>query len=214
MALLFVLWAHNSQTAINASDVRTETSNIETIIVNQLKNLLTEINIDDYSQMLIKKHSLKGNFTKDTRKQIRTICQELDIEEDWLYKIFKIESKGNPKAINKLSGASGLIQIMPTTAKNLNTTVEEIRKMSIEEQLPFVKKYISNIKGKRHFNEFLDLYLAVFYPRAIDEPHDFVLGAEVSAKRAAIVAKQNKGIDSQGNGDGLLTKGEISNWVS
>lgn len=214
VALMLVLWSYNNQNATSMNTPETKGIGIETIITKQLEELLLTLDVDEYSQAIIKKYTLKGDFNREVRAEIRDLCKELEIQEEWLYKLFNIESNGNPQAINKISGASGLIQIMPFTAKNLNTTVEKIRKQSISEQLPDIKKYISKIKGKREFKEFLDLYLAVFYPRAINEPHNFVLGSEISTSRAAIVAKQNKGIDSHGNKDGQLTKGEIANWVS
>lgn len=44
------------------------------------------------------------------------------------------------------SGAVGLIQFMPKTAKGLGTSCEELKKMSPEEQMVYVEKYIMNSK--------------------------------------------------------------------
>jgi len=87
--------------------------------------------------------------------------------------------------------------------------------MSVSEQLPYVKKYLVNLKKGKEFESFLDLYLGILYPYARKETHDFALGSEISAKQASIVRNANKNIDlKHGNGDGLLTKNEIANWVS
>lgn len=196
---------------------------------SQLETLLAELKTDDISKAIIKKYSLKEGYTKEIRNEIRKMCRELQIKEEWLYKLFGIESNGNPQAVNyqkedkglttlekiKKGRAVGLIQWMPNTAKLYNTTTEEIYHMSISEQLVLVKQYIKKAQSRYDITSFSDAYLAVFYPYAINEPNTFVLGSEISTRRAAIVAKQNKGIDQRhGNNDGLLTKQEICNWVS
>lgn len=228
VAMLLILWSYNNQTAVSASGETLEPITIETIVKDQLDHLLYTLKKDDFSKACVDKYNLKGDFDANVRKEIRILCKELEINEEWLYKLFNIESKGNPKAVNYQKDdkgltplqriakgrAVGLIQWMPKTAKLYNTTTKDLYDMSISEQLPYIKKYLLNVKKGKELESFLDLYLAVFYPHAINKPHDFVLGSEVSANRAAVVAKQNKGIDSRGNKDGQLTKGEIADWVS
>src|SRR5215203_1006885 len=46
------------------------------------------------------------------------------------------------------SGATGLIQFMPSTAKALGTTVAKLAAMSPVEQLNYVWKYFKGYKGK------------------------------------------------------------------
>jgi hypothetical protein len=166
------------------------------------------------SLKLIEKYKLKGEYNKATREAIRVLCQNLNIEESWFYQLIDLESNGNPQAVNKTTDATGIIQFMPTTAKALGTSVEEIYNMTVSEQLPYVSKYLTKVKGSREFTSFLDLYFAVFYPRGIGQPHDYVIGSEVSETYAKKVREQNKGIDKAGNNDGLLTPSDIAAWAS
>lgn len=47
--------------------------------------------------------------------QIREACNKYGCNTSQLVRVMMCESKGNPKAINKISGASGLFQFMPRT---------------------------------------------------------------------------------------------------
>lgn len=104
------------------------------------------------------------------------------------------------------SGATGLIQFLTTTAKNLGTTTEALSKMSRLEQLGFVEKYLDQFKGKITGGDASDVYMAVLFPRAIDKPDSYVLFT--SGTRAY---RQNKGLDL--NGDGTITKAEAAREV-
>lgn len=59
------------------------------------------------------------------------------LDVDAILDVIRVESGGNPRAVNRdpKSGATGLIQFMPDTARNMGTTVEEIREMSLEDQV-------------------------------------------------------------------------------
>ncbi|MCK5787461.1 MAG: transglycosylase SLT domain-containing protein [Chlamydiia bacterium] len=121
------------------------------------------------------------------------------------------ESKGKVGAINPYSKASGIIQFMPSTAKGLGTTVEDIRKMDFNQQLDLTEKYFSGF-GKRwdKAQTATDLYALVFYPEMASKEGDFVLGASKGDDFAAKVAKQNKIFDL--NKDNKITKDEFYEW--
>jgi hypothetical protein len=54
---------------------------------------------------------------------------------------FETGGSFSPAVPNKAgSGAVGLIQFMPSTAKGLGTSTEALKKMSAVQQLDFVKK--------------------------------------------------------------------------
>lgn len=127
---------------------------------------------------------IKNNRVEFTEK-VYNISQELDIEANWLMFVMWFESKLNPQAINPVSNATGLIQFMPSTAKGLNTTISKLKSMSNVEQLDYVLKYLKPYKGK--MKTWVDVYLAVFYPKAMGKPH-FVITPD-------IIAKQNKIFD-------------------
>jgi hypothetical protein len=54
----------------------------------------------------------------------------------------------SPSIKNKQSGATGLIQFMPKTAKGLGTTTSELAEMTVVDQLDFVAKYLKPFKNK------------------------------------------------------------------
>jgi hypothetical protein len=187
---------------------------------NTLKELDEQISayknaiLDYKSKSIADNYTLKGNYNESVRLAIRELALKLQIEEEWVYRLFDLESRGNPQAQNIHSKATGLIQFMPATAKNLGTTIEDLKKMSIEEQLVYVEKYLTKIKNKQTFDSFLDFYLAVFYPKGIGKPLTYVIGSEHGYSFAKKVAKQNAGIDRAGNNDGFIQKSDIDKWIS
>ncbi len=140
-------------------------------------------------------------------KKVNSISAQLGIKADWLMAVMAIESKINPKDVNPYSGATGLIQFMPNTAKDLGTTTNALKDMTNVQQLDYVYKYLTPYKGK--MNKFTDVYLAVFYPAAIGKPDTHVIGA-VGSK----LAEQNRIYkDAQGAVTVASVKSYITNWV-
>lgn len=127
---------------------------------------------------------IKDNRIEFTEK-VNNICTELRIEANWLMFVMWFESKLNPQAVNPISGATGLIQFMPSTARGLGTTTAVLKRMSNVQQLDYVLAYLRPYKGR--MKRWVDVYLAVFYPRAMGNPN-FVITPD-------IVAKQNKIFD-------------------
>lgn len=143
----------------------------------------------------------------DFLNKVKEISDKLLINPDWLMATMKLESGINEKAVNNVSGATGLIQFMPATAKNLNTTTDELLRMSNVEQLDFVYKYLLPYKGK--MNDLVDVYFAVFFPSAIGKSDSYVL--QTSKLSAFIIATQNAGYDLNKNGE--LTRGEVKQAI-
>ena len=114
----------------------------------------------------------------------------------------------NPGIANAAgSGATGLIQFMPSTAAGLGTSTQELAGMSRAQQMQYVEKYLSNknVKGKG----LSDLYMAVLFPAAVGKPDDYVLfGRGAMAGYTGRAYDQNRGLDK--NGDGSITKAEAS----
>ena len=127
---------------------------------------------------------VQGN-TKAFTNKVEDICCELQIRPNWLMFVMWFESKLNPQAVNPISGATGLIQFMPSTARGLGTTTAVLKRMSNVQQLDYVLAYLRPYKGR--MRTWVDVYLAVFYPRAMGNPN-FVITSD-------IVAKQNKIFD-------------------
>ena len=141
-------------------------------------------------------------------EKLNEISKELGIKKIDLLSIMYIESGLNPQAQNPITNATGLIQFMPSTAKRLGTTVENLYKMNATQQLKYVKKYLLPFKDK--INNVYDLYFAVFFPNAIGKPNDYVLQTQTLPPK--IIAKSNKNIDT--NKDNKLTKQEVINWIN
>lgn len=132
----------------------------------------------------------------------------LGINPNWLMAIMEIESGCNPQAVNSISGATGLIQFMPATAKNLGTTTAKIKQMKGEEQLDYVYKYFKPYTGK--IKNLIDCYFVVFFPMAIGKSDNWVL--QTSKLSANKIAQQNKGYDL--NKDGKITRGEVAQQIT
>ncbi|TPM03530.1 MULTISPECIES: DUF2272 domain-containing protein [unclassified Mesorhizobium] len=110
----------------------------------------------------------------------------------------------SPSIQNPISGATGLIQFMPRTAKDLGTSTAELASMTDVDQLDLVAKYFNPYVGK--LNSLPDVYAAILFPIAVGRPDSTVL-----FQRPAIAYIQNAGLDV--NGDGVITKSEATSKV-
>jgi len=99
------------------------------------------------------------------------------------------------------SGATGLIQFMPATAKGMKTTVEDLAKMTAVEQLDYVEKYFFPYAPR--IKTLSDMYMAILMPKYIGSPDNAVLFSDPK-----VGYRQNSGLDS--NRDGFITKAEAS----
>ena len=109
--------------------------------------------------------------------------RELGVDPAWIANVIQFESRWNPQAVNRFSGASGLIQFMPKTAKGLGTTVEAIRTMTAAQQWPYVRAYFSRFRGRLRSQA--DVFMAVSYPAAVGRP-GYRFPARVSAVNPGI----------------------------
>lgn len=99
------------------------------------------------------------------------------------------------------SGATGLIQFMPNTAKSLGTTVGILATMTAEEQLRFVYEYFKPMAGRLH--NLGDVYMTILWPKGVNKPDNFVL---FDRSKVPTTFRQNAGLDV--NHDGLVTRAE------
>lgn len=88
------------------------------------------------------------------------ISAYLGFSRSWLLVIMYYESGISTNIVNAQSGATGLIQFMPSTAQRLGTSTQALAKMTGTQQLEYVKKYFEIIKGKA--KQFSDVYLFNF----------------------------------------------------
>ncbi len=99
------------------------------------------------------------------------------------------------------SGATGLIQFMPSTARGLGTTTAALAKLSPEDQIRYVFEYFKPFKGR--LNNLGDVYMAILWPKGVGKPDHYVL---FDRSKAPTTFRQNAGLDV--NRDGLVTRAE------
>jgi hypothetical protein len=99
---------------------------------------------------------------------------ENDLDPGKIRRIIGPESGGKADARNPKSGATGLIQFLPSIARDLGTSTEELAKMSATEQLPFVMKYLSD-RGVTSDSSAEDYVMAVAAPAFIGKPPETVV---------------------------------------
>jgi hypothetical protein len=132
------------------------------------------------------------------------VCLKLGIAPDFLMAAMALETGAtfDPAVPNAAgSGAVGLIQFMPATAKALGTSTAALKAMNAVAQLEYVEKYFKPKAGALHSIE--DVYMAILYPAAIGRaPSDTLFDAGTKTY------KQNKGFDA--DKDGRISIGEVS----
>lgn len=148
------------------------------------------------------------------RQRVIWIAEGLDIgpepgkpEPDWLTTCMAWESGRSfrPDIKNMAgSGATGLIQFMPATARSLGTTVEALAVMTAEDQLNYVWKYFRPYEGR--LRSLADCYMAILWPAAVGKPDSYALFT------GGIAYRQNAGLDV--DKDGKVTKREAAAKVA
>lgn len=137
------------------------------------------------------------------RSKLAVICAAIGIEPQWLLACMTFESQLDPARRNVVSGAVGLIQFMPGTARRLGTTPDALATMTAEEQLDYVERYFADYHGR--LATFEDTYMAILWPLAVGQPNDFVL-----FRAGTSAYDQNKALDR--GGKGFVTKADAASF--
>lgn len=142
-----------------------------------------------------------AKVSQEFRAKVREIARRQNIEANWLMAVMAFETGNSflPYEKNSTSGATGLIQFLPSTAKSLGTTTTKLARMTAVEQLDWVEKYFAQYQGQIH--NLGDTYMAVFAPVGLGKPDSFVLYTSPSA-----AYNQNAGLDKQRKG--YITRGD------
>ena len=155
----------------------------------------------------VKNSVVKAELGEEFLDKVKQIAKRLNCDYKDLIGLMNSESGLNPKARNKRSRATGLIQFMPSTARELGTSVDSILNMSAIEQLDYVEKYLQKAKKIRFgSSEKLDageLYALTYLPARANR--------SVLATSNEKYYKWNKGLDL--NKDGKITKDELAQRV-
>jgi len=156
-------------------------------------------------EKLIYEHLIPETKRKEFTDAVRRIARKLGINPDWIMAAMFVETGGTFSAAiqNPTTKATGLIQFMPSTARGLGTTIEQLAAMSEVEQMEYVYKYL--YPYRRKIKSFVDLYLSIFFPAAMDKGHDFIV--QTSRLSAELIARHNPLFDL--NKDRQITVSEI-----
>lgn len=137
---------------------------------------------------------------------LQTLADKYKVPKAALLAVMDFETGGSfdPSIRNAAgSGATGLIQFMPATARALGTTTEELSKMSRTQQMYFVERYFDQFASRIRGGQVDDLYMAVLWPKAIGKQDGYVI-----FRQGTKAYEQNRGLDT--NGDGTVTKFEAA----
>jgi hypothetical protein len=143
------------------------------------------------------------------RAKVIQICKNLnwtDNHASWLMGCMAFESGESFSSSVKNaagSGAIGLIQFMPATAKGMGVTTVWLSRLTAEEQLDYVEQYFKPYASK--IKSLNDMYMAILLPKYVGKPDSSVLFS------GGISYRQNSGLDK--NKDGLVTKAEACQKV-
>lgn len=135
--------------------------------------------------------------------ELESMAMESDLDPEKIRRVMGPETGGtmSPSARNPESGATGLIQFLPSVARSLGTTTEELSKMSATEQLPFVMRYLSE-RGVTSDSPQSDYILAVAAPAFIGRRPETVV-----YRKGSKAWEQNPGWRPPDGGD--ITVGSI-----
>ena len=156
------------------------------------------------------KNKLYG-FYQENKEGIDDLASYVGVPPMWLVSVFDKESGLDYTRVNSI-GATGLNQLMPSTAKWLGIDLERYKK-DINYQLASMKKFFEPIKGK--VRRAGDLYMFNFLPASVskDVSFDLVLGEKGNYDRIWGLSKdsiytQNKGLDY--GSKGVITRGGVT----
>jgi len=140
------------------------------------------------------------------RERVRDIAADIGTDPSGLMACMAFETGRtfSPSVRNPSSSATGLIQFMADTARDLGTTVDDLARMTAEDQLEYVHRYFKPFRGR--LGSLGDCYMAILWPAAVGRPDDYVV---FSSGKAAYQANAALDIDK----DGGVTKSECCAFV-
>jgi lysophospholipase L1-like esterase len=106
---------------------------------------------------------------------LRQSAKRIDARAEDLALVMSFETAGSfePSKENPQSHAVGLIQFLPSTLRHLGSSYDEARRMTAVDQLALVEKYFAPYR--KPLRSLSRLYMAVLYPRKLDEKETAIL---------------------------------------
>ncbi len=141
------------------------------------------------------------DLSKRDIRLIQALANKYGFRSEWIANLVNTESAStyNPSIQNSI-GATGIIQFLPSTARDLGVTTDILRKMTFAQQLSYVDLYLSKYfngsgankgifdkktgKVTKNFTQ-TDLFMIIFYPAAVGNPN-FVFPENVQRANAGI----------------------------
>jgi spore coat assembly protein SafA len=153
---------------------------------------------------------VQGNphVTEDFVREVEAMAERLGTRPEYLMAVMSFETGGSfsPGQRNHGgSGATGLIQFMPNTARELGTSTDALARMSSVEQLRYVEQYFNNRSDRGDLNTLEGVYTTVLYGSPRPDPNSTLFSQGTAAYRA------NAPLDI--NHDGRITAGEATSFV-
>lgn len=142
-------------------------------------------------------------MSPEFRSDLWRLATRLGLDAGYIAAVMSHESGFKPNATNPQGGATGLIQFMPATAKNMGTSVQALASMSAESQLQWVERFYRPYAKTMRKDVPGDYLMATFMPAFIGQPADTVLFA-----RGTIGYTQNSGFDHAQKG--TITIGDVT----
>lgn len=176
-----------------------------------------------YSEVLAKQKATKGDVCKCEKQptdviwsskvspefvaSVKWIADELQMPEDGVNMLMACMAWESGRTFSPSiknaagSGAVGLIQFMPSTAKALGTSTNALSKMTDIQQLNYVYKYFAGYKGR--LKNLGDVYMAILWPAGVGKADTYVLWNKATRPTTY---RQNSGLDV--NKDEVITRAE------
>jgi len=147
-------------------------------------------------------------------KRVDEVSKKIGANPADLLGFMASESGLNPQSVNTSSGATGLIQFMPDTARGLGTSTSALRGMSRVEQMDYVEKFLLKTAPKNPTPG--HLYTSVFLPAFAKKPANYVVAkkggfSDSWGHHPASWYDGNAGLDM--NKDGSITIAELGERI-
>ena len=148
------------------------------------------------------------HVTRAFLREVEAMAGRLGTRPEYLLAVMSFESGESfrPDVRNAAgSGATGLIQFMPATARELGTSTDALARMSSVEQLEYVERYFNRRSDPGDLRTLEGVYTTVLYGSPRPDPGSTLFSRGTSAYR------MNAPLDT--NGDGRITAGEATSFV-
>jgi Transglycosylase SLT domain/Type VI secretion system/phage-baseplate injector OB domain len=152
--------------------------------------------------------AVPADWSKDIEfiNKVKDVSNTLGCDYVDLLCCMQFESNMNPAARNPKSTATGLIQFMDFTAKNLGTTIQALAGMTRVDQMDYVLKYFQKTNLPKVKNPTLaDVYMGILAPAYVGTPGNTPV---YTATRDGNSYWANSTLDT--NKDNAITKDEAA----